>query len=388
MNNRREFLRTCAGVASALAVTTAEAKPLDTKPRIPVKLALYGLEHDHAIYMMERLLSHKDVKLVGIIEPNQQLAHRYSGLFGLDPALFVPTLDTLRHRVKVEAVAAFTSTFAHVEVVEACAPLGIHVMMEKPMAVNLEHAQRIAAAAERGGIHVLVNYDTSWYPSVQRAIDCVLKERCVGEVHKLVLRAGHDGPGPTTSAEFLSWLTDPRLNGGGVIMDFGSYGVDLLTVLMGNERPKSVVAILQTLRPDRYPKVDDEATIVVAYARAVGIIQASWNWPVSRKDFDVYGVDGELSVLNPQNLVYRESDALVEARQDISPTTQEDYNRDRAIPAAPPTGPLTDEFSYLAAAVRGEIKPSGPSSLATNLIVTEILSAAGESARSGRRVDL
>lgn len=383
MNNRREFLRQCAGMASACAIAT-----VDAKPRAPVNIALYGLEHDHAIYMMRRLLSHKEVKLVGVIEPNYRLAHRYSERFNLDPDLFVPTLDTLRHRVKVEAVAAFTSTFAHVEVVEACAPLGIHVMMEKPLAVNSEQAQRISAAATRGGIHVLVNYDTSWYPSVQRVIDCVLQERCVGEVRKLVSCAGHSGPGPTTSAEFLSWLTDPRLNGGGAVMDFGCYGADLLTVLMGNEHPKSVVATLQTFRPDRYPKVDDEATIVVVYTNAVGIIQASWNWPVGRKDVAVYGVDGEISVLDRQKLVYRESDVRLTAREGTSSTNQDGYNRDLPMLATQSTGPLADEFAYLAAVVRGEINPSGPGSLATNLIVVEILDAARESARYGRRVDL
>jgi predicted dehydrogenase len=383
MKNRRDFLRRCAGLASALAIATGDAKP-----RRPVNLALYGLEHDHAISMMPRLLSHKEVTLVGIIEPNHQLAQRYSDRFGLNPALFFPTLDALRHRVKVEAVAVFTSTFAHVEAVEMCAALGIHVIMEKPMAVNSEHAKRIATAAAHGGIHVLVNYDTSWYPSIQRAIDCVVQERRVGEVHKLVFRIGHSGPGPTTSAEFLSWLTDPRLNGGGVIMDFGCYGADLLSVLMDNALPKSVVAMLQNFQPDRYQKVDDEATIVVSYPNAVGIIQASWNWPIAHKDFDVYGVDGEISVLNPQNLVYRESDARLAAQQSAPSPVQDNYNRDHPMLAAQSTGPLADEYSYLAAVVRGEINPSGPSSLSTNLIVTEILTAARESARSGQRVDL
>ena len=383
MNSRREFLWQCAGVASACAIATASEKP-----RSPVNLALCGLEHDHAIYMMPRLLSHKEVKLVGIIESNPRLVQRYSDKFGLDSALFVPTLETLLHRIKVEAVAAFNSTFSHVDVVETCAPHGIHVMMEKPLAVNSEHAQRISAAAARGGIHVLVNYDTSWYPSMQTAIECVLRERRVGEVHKLVLRIGHSGPGPTTSSEFLSWLTDPRLNGGGVVMDFGCYGADLLTVLMGNEPPKSVVAVLQTFRPDRYPKVDDEATIVVAYTNAVGIIQASWNWPIERKDMDIYGVDGEISVLNPQELIYRESDARLTARQGVSSTNYEMYNRDHPIPAVQSAKSQADEFAYLAAVVRQEIVPAGPSSLATNIIVTEILDAARESARSGRRVDL
>ena len=78
--------------------------------------------------------------------------------------------------------------------------------------------------------------------------------------------------------EFLRWLTDPVLNGGGALTDFGCYGANLFTWLMGNVRPLSVSAVTQTFKPDVYPRVDDEATIVVTWPAAVGIIQA-WNCP-------------------------------------------------------------------------------------------------------------
>jgi predicted dehydrogenase len=49
---------------------------------------------------------------------------------------------------------------------------------------------------------------------------------------------------------------------------------------------------------------------------------------------------------------------------------------------------LTDEVAYLAAVVRGETRPEGLSSLEVNLIVTEILDAARQSAQTGKRIDL
>jgi hypothetical protein len=54
----------------------------------------------------------------------------------------------------------------------------------------------------------------------------------------------------------------------------------------------------------------------------------------------------------------------------------------------PLSGPQADPLSYLAAVVRGEIKPEGLSSLAVNIVVTEILDAARESAKTGKRIDL
>jgi hypothetical protein len=63
-------------------------------------------------------------------------------------------------------------------------------------------------------------------------------------------------------------------------------------------------------------------------------------------------------------------------------------NNEREVPSAPLTGPQADALSYLAAVVRGDIKPAGLSSLSVNMVVTEILDAARESARTGNRVVL
>src|ERR1044072_4903736 len=65
-----------------------------------------------------------------------------------------------------------------------------------------------------------------------------------------------------------------------------------MTWMMDNQRPLAVTAFAHTDKPEIYPKVDDEATILVQYPKAQGIIQASWNWPFSRKDFEVYGATG------------------------------------------------------------------------------------------------
>src|SRR4029450_6093504 len=87
-------------------------------------------------------------------------------------------------------------------------------------------------------------------------------------------------------------LSDPVRNGGGALFDFGCYGANLMTWMMDGRRPLAVTAVTQQFQPGVYPRVDDEATIVLEYPAAQGIIQASWNWPVGRKDFEVYGERG------------------------------------------------------------------------------------------------
>jgi hypothetical protein len=139
----------------------------------PVRLAIYGLVHDHVGGMIPNLAGRPDVQLVGVVEPNKKLAALYAEKYHLDPKLFFTTLDALRATTKVDAVATFTSTFDHPRVVEMCAPLGIDVMMEKPFALNMDDARAMAAAARKGGIKVVVNYETTWYPSNASAYDLV-----------------------------------------------------------------------------------------------------------------------------------------------------------------------------------------------------------------------
>jgi predicted dehydrogenase len=338
----------------------------------PVRFAIVGLVHDHARGFIPSVSSRQDIQQVAIVEPNRQLAEQYAKSYRLQTNLFYTSLEEMLEKAQVQAVATFTSTFDHRRVVETCAARGIHVMMEKPLAVNMEHARAIQAAAKKGGIQVVVNYETTWYPANHAAYSLVHETNTIGALRKIVVHDGHSGPKEIgCSAAFLEWLTDPMLNGGGALTDFGCYGADLITWLMQGQRPTSVFAVTQQIKPRVYPKVDDEATIVVTYPQAQGIIQASWNWPFNRKDMEVYGQTGY--VLVPERNLLR---VRIGNSRETEPTV------------APLLPPNNDPLSYLAAVVRGDIRPEGLSSLEVNMIATEILDAARESARTGKRVNL
>lgn len=338
----------------------------------PLRFAIVGLVHDHARGFLPAVASRQDVQLIAIVEPNQALASEYAGNYKLNTNIVYPTLETMLSVADVQAVAAFTSTFDHLRVVEACAKKGVHVMMEKPLAVSVEHARGIQRAAERGGIHVIVNYETTWYPANHAAYALIHEDEAIGELRKVVVHDGHQGPKEIgCSAAFLEWLTDPVLNGGGALTDFGCYGANLMTWLMEGRRPTSVSAVTQQIKPLVYPEVEDEATIVLTYPQSQGIIQASWNWPFNRKDMEVYGQTGYVLVPDSQRLRVRIG-----------------HTEEKEMPAPALAAPNNDPLSYLAAVVQGDIKPSGLSSLEVNLIVTEILDAARESARTGKQVHL
>ena len=355
----------------AAADSAAQAKPVLNAEEAPLRVALVGLVHGHAFGFFDQFQRRKDLQVVGISEADRSLVAQFAKRYSLGPQLFYSDLEEMLKKMHPQAVLAYTNTYDHRRVVEICARYGVPVMMEKPLAVSLEDAQAIEKAARAGEIQVLVNYETTWYRSNQAAYDLV-HENAIGEIRKIVVHEGHRGPKEIgVGPEFLSWLTDPKLNGGGALFDFGCYGADLATWLMDGRRPDSVTAITQQIKPDIYPRVDDEATIILTYPHAQAIIQASWNWPFSRKDMEVYGQMGY---------------AITVARDQVRMRLPE--KAEISADAKPLEKTKEDSVSYLRAVVLGGLKPDGQSSLETNLIVTEILDAARQSAATGRTVSL
>jgi predicted dehydrogenase len=341
-------------------------------PAGPVRLAIAGLVHGHVRGFLRALNGRTDVELVGIAEQDGALRAAVLEENRLPSSIGFADVADMLERTRPEAVAAFTSTFDHPQVVEAAARRHVAVMMEKPLAVSVPDAGRIRRAAASGGIPVIVNYETTWYPGLAAAAQVIRAERAGGAIRKMVAMDGHQGPQEiNVGPEFLGWLTDPVKNGAGALFDFGCYGANLMTWLMDNEPPRAVTAMLQRFKPAVYPRVDDEATILVEYAGAQGIIQASWNWPFNRKDFEVYAERAYAISTGAEGLRVRLPGQNEATRTPV---------------ALPPDE--RDPVSYLVAVVRGRVTPAGRSSLENNLVVTEILAAARESAETGRTITL
>ena len=93
----------------------------------------------------------------------------------------------------------------------------------------MSDALAMERAAKRGKIHVLVDYETSWYGSNAKAAQ-LLTGGDLGPLVKVVVRDGHQGPEKIgVQPEFLKWLVDPKQDGDGALTDFGCYGPDLVT---------------------------------------------------------------------------------------------------------------------------------------------------------------
>ena len=254
-------------------------------------------------------------------------------------------LDTMLDRARPQAVVAFTSTADHPAVVAACARRGIPVMMEKPLAVGVEQARAIERPAAEGGIPVLVNYETTWYPAVHAALPWPREK---------ALRRDPQGGGPRRApgpegdrrparVPRLAHRPGPQRRRGPLRLRLLRRQPDDLAdgrraADLGDRRDPADQA--RGLSEGRR-RGDDHPGVPGAQA----IVQASWNWPFDRKDLEVYGRTGQALHGGPGGLA--------------GPPRRKPEERAGTRRRSPPGTTLR----YFAAVVRGEIKPSGLSSL-------------------------
>ena len=347
-----------------LSITALQAKPL--------RICVAGVTHDHLGGVVSALQG-GDVEVVGVWEGDPRYLHDNVLVGKVPDELFFSDLGKMLDKTRPEAVVAYGSIKDHLTVVQACAPRRIHVMVEKPLGATLQDAMQMAFLARQFGILLLTNYETTWYASnayVKRQVE----EGKLGKLVRIDVYDGHEGPVEIgCSQKFLDWLTDPVLNGGGAVIDFGCYGANLATWLLDGEVPDKVFAVLRRNKPSVYPKVDDDAEIMLSYGDVTVNIGASWCWPTGRKDMYVYGLDGYLYQRTPER---------------VRAMYKGEGGAEFSAPAL--EAPYDNSFRYLKAAVRGEIEvhPNDLSALENNLTVMRILDAAILSASRGAAVSL
>jgi predicted dehydrogenase len=342
-------------------------------PAAPLRVAIVGLEHGHVEGFLSQLPRHQDVQLVGIADEHSDLIAKYAKKYSLPDTLFFKSMANMIEVRHPQAVLVYTSIGEHRHAIEIAAQYGVSVMVEKPLTISLDDALAIRNVAHQHHIQVLVNYETTWYPSNKAAYD-ELENGRLGPVRRVMVHDGHQGPKEIgVPPEFLSWLTDPAQNGAGALYDFGCYGVDLMTWLMHGETPLTVTAVVTHDKPQIYPRVDDDSTIILTYPHAQAVIMGSWVWPFARKDMEVYGATGYAITVGPDQLRVRH-----------------EHDSEERLTTAPHLDPPHDNsLNYLAAVLRGQLVSKGDlSSLDTNVTVMQILDAARESARTGRTVRL
>jgi predicted dehydrogenase len=331
------------------------------------KIAVVGLVHSHVWGHLGAMISGENAKLVGIAETQPELIAEAKKR-GAANVPFYSDFTKMLDETKPDFVWAFVENNRHLAVVQACAPRKIHVMFEKPLASTYADSLAIQKLAKQHGIHILTNYQMAWWPSnyvAKTAVDSGTIEK----PYRLRGVVGHGGPGNNGIGKFFfAWLTDPVKNGGGALMDFGCYNALWSLWYMG--RPQTVYATAQHMRPDVYPKVEDNATLVLSYKNGVGIFEGSWNLPRSFQDLEVFGRGGSVYMQNGKVEVRK-------GRKDVESLPMTTLAKEEAEPIA-----------KMVNAIRTKKPLEGMVALDINVGVSEIIEAAKQSVKTGKAVPL
>ena len=200
-------------------------------------------------------------------------------------------------RDDIDVVLIATPNSLHEPIAVAALQAGKHVLCEKPLALSLEGAKRMAAAARVAGRVTAVNHRYRWVPSA-RYLKELLESGEVGEVRQIFMNYFNAlVQDPSTP---IQWR-QTRAEGGGVLADIGSHLIDLALWLLG---PISRVRCdLRTFTRERPTDgngmatvdVDDAATCQLEFASgAVGVLNASGLClgRANHQRVEVYGTKG------------------------------------------------------------------------------------------------
>ena len=332
------------------------------------KIAVVGLVHSHVWGHLGVMVKGDPAKLVGVAEKNPDLVAEAKKA-GVADNLIFDDYKKMLDETKPDIVWAFVENNRHLEVAKACAIRKINIMFEKPLASTYKEAAEIRDLAKKSGIHVLTNYQMAWWASNYTA-KALADSGELGSVYRVRGIVGHGGPsseGPRNKV-FFDWLTDPVKNGAGALMDFGCYNA--LWSLWYFGRPETVYATVQHIRPERFPKVEDNATLVLAYPKFSGVFEGSWDLPRSYQDLEIFGSKGE---------------RLYDQRQSRSENGPHTCRRSRDQAAMPENA---EPIAYMIQAIKTGKALDGMVGLDINVQVIEIIDAAKESVKTGKALKL
>ncbi|MCX6627973.1 MAG: Gfo/Idh/MocA family oxidoreductase [Candidatus Solibacter sp.] len=350
------------------------------------KIAVVSMLHAHVWLHLGTMLKGDKVKLVGVSETLPDLIGRATREDvipqtqnvtrpGVPESLIFADWKKMIDQTKPDIVWAFTPTNGHVDVVRYCAPKGIHVIMEKPLAATLDEALEIQALARKHHILVLTNYGSTWQAS-QFAAKAAIDAGDIGPVWRLHGMQGSGGPGNPKTSSFAAWLADPVQNGGGALMDFGCYLVLWSVGLKG--MPESVYATAQHMKPETFPMVDDNATIVLNYKDGLAILEASWDFPpAQRLGNEIYGMKGSIV-----------GNSIRKPGTPASGGGGRGAQQGEPLAVTPLPSERSEPIAYMVDRIRNKLPLDGPSALDLHVSVQEVLEAAKMSVKTGRAIPL
>jgi len=226
-----------------------------------------------------------DARLLGVADVNFDAA---SGLAAqANCQAYASAEQLLNSGLPLDAVVICTPPATHEELAVACVNRGLHVLCEKPFAVDSAAARRMVRAAVNADVILTMASKFRYTPDVAAA-KRIIESGVLGEILLLenVFASRVDMRN--------RWNSQPTVSGGGVLVDNGAHSVDLLRYFLG---PLAAVNAVEGKRVQSLAVEDTVRVFVRSQAGVVGSIDLSWSM---NKEVDAflsfYGSEGVLHV--------------------------------------------------------------------------------------------
>jgi predicted dehydrogenase len=275
----------------------------------------------------------------------------------------------------VDAVHIATPNPQHAPLAIEAAGLGLHVLVEKPMAATVAECRAMAQAAAAAGVLLTVGSSMAWAPPVEQAVRLV-RDGAIGVPLQAVVWAGFDSPPASLWRQELATSA-----GGGPMFDLGAHAVDALIRMLGPVA--GVTAALGNVRY-RYPAEDSAGLLLSFRSGAQASVHLSFANALNALRVD--GPDGGLASAEWLGRRFK-GDLVLTAGSPGAASFGEERGGEAGTPVPlDPVDVFAAQAEETSAAIRGGEEPRNAAR--HGLAVVEVLEAAVASAHDGRRVDL
>jgi predicted dehydrogenase len=310
----------------------------------------------------------QDVELYAVVEKYSDRAAALAQKFQIKNQY--ETVEQLLKAGKVDALVIGTPNFLHAPQAIAALKAGVHVMVEKPMALNARQAERMIEAGEKSGARLMVAHcwrfdqDVLWLKKEAKKLGRIIRTKGYG-VHT------HWGP--------AGWFTQGQFAGGGALADMGIHAVDTARFLLGDPQPVSVYAKLGTYYGNF--EVDDTGVILVEWKNGVtSYIESGWWQPHAdgpEAATQIYGTRGFGQLFPTQLEIPNKKEQKIDLVQSRLPFPREEHC---------PQSMYDVQMAYFINCIRRHKTPSPGA--AEGLVNMKIVDAAYKSSKTGKVVTI
>jgi predicted dehydrogenase len=270
------------------------------KKKLRVGVIGLGLGRHH----LAGYMSNENVNVVGIADVNAELLRTMAQEYKI-PNTYTSYRDLLKAQPDLVTIAL--PNYLHAPAAIDALKAGVHVLCEKPMAMNAAEAQRMVNAAHNNKRYLMIALNNRFRAEAQ-VLKTLIEEDVLGEIYYAktgwLRRRGIPGAG--------SWFTQKAKSGGGPLIDLGVHMIDLTRWLMGNPKPKSVLGATYAKFSDTEQGIIDVEDLATAFIKLEGgislIAETSWASYVPSEGAYVklIGTKGGAEIIGDKLTIYTE----------------------------------------------------------------------------------